>query len=412
MKWAKISSLCLTTLALFLSGCATDNGGSIGLNIGPEISSFFDAKSEAVVDEQKLTLDVIIPVFDPGLSEEGSNYEEEGVWPELRRAEANRFAFMLKKAMENTKAFGAVRVTPDHTATGDLYVLGRIIESDGDDVEIEIEVVDISGRHWFTRSFDHDVDSSYYKNFRNKGKDPYTPMFEEAANAVALELDDYESAQFEKFARITEVRFGANMSEDAFSKMLAIKDGVATLISFPSKDDPMLNRTRAVRVRDQIFVDDLQESYRVFNDQMEPSYLIWQEQSLLEIEAERQADLDAAGDIALGVLAVGVAILSAVAGANSNTISGQTLGLTGAVVAGSVGANILQSGFQTSKEAKVHRDSLNELGASIDVDLAPRVIQFEKDTVHLTGNAKEQFSKWREFLKKMYIQEQTPKVQI
>ncbi|MBT4011420.1 MAG: hypothetical protein HOF15_03795, partial [Planctomycetaceae bacterium] len=277
MKWAKITSLCLTTLALFLSGCATDNGDSVGLNIGPQISSFFDSKSEAVVDENKIKLDVIIPVFDPGLSEEGSNYEEEGIWPELRRAEANRFAFMLKKAMENTEAFGAVRVTPDHTATGDLYVLGKIIESDGDDVEIEIKVVDISGRHWFTRSFDHDVDSSYYKSIRNKGKDPYTPMFEEAANRVALELEDYENTQFEKITRIAEVRFGVNMSEDAFSKMLTIKNGVATLISFPSEDDPMLNRTRAVRVRDQIFVDDLQETYRAFNVQMEPSYLVWQE---------------------------------------------------------------------------------------------------------------------------------------
>ena len=84
----------------------------------------------------------------------------------------------------------------------------------------------------------------------------------------------------------------------------------------------------------------------------------------------------------------------------------------GAVVGGVVGAKLLTDSFRTSEEAKVHRDALEELGQSIDIDLAPRVVAFEKETVKLTGTAAEQFAQWREFLQKIFEQEKTPQVQL
>ena len=73
---------------------------------------------------------------------------------------------------------------------------------------------------------------------------------------------------------------------------------------------------------------------------------------------------------------------------------------------------MLQKSFQTSEEVKVHRDTLNEVGESINVDLAPRVIDFEEKTLELTGDVKQQFSQWREFLKRIYAQEMTPEKQL
>ena len=60
----------------------------------------------------------------------------------------------------------------------------------------------------------------------------------------------------------------------------------------------------------------------------------------------------------------------------------------------------------------MHRDALNELGKSIDVELAPRVVAYDKETVELTCNAKEQFAQWRAFLQKIYEAERTPAVQL
>lgn len=399
-------------LSIILSGCGTPLGDQLSEMVGPQVSSVIGLDKPASEETSKPRLDIIIPVFDPGLPENESDYEAKGVWPELRRAEANRFAYKLKVALEATGAFGAVRVTPDRTATGELYILGRIEESDGEDVEIDLDVYDISGEHWFGKSFDHSVDAAFHKNFRNEGKDPYDPMFEEAAEYLVGELQDRRSDELTNLRHLAELRFGASFSEEAFSDHLALKNGRYTLGSLPSDDDPMLARIRPIRVRDQLFVDSLQDNYRLFTDQINVSYLVWQEQSLLENQAKSEAEMKAAGEVGLGILAIGVAIAAAVAGSNSNDY-GDSVGLaTASIVSGVAGVSLIQSGFQTSNEAKVHRDALNELGESIDHELAPRVIAFEKHTVELTGTAKEQFAQWRAFLKKIYDLEKTPAVKL
>jgi hypothetical protein len=139
-------------------------------------------------------------------------------------------------------------------------------------------------------------------------------------------------------------------------------------------------------------------------------YLIWLEQCLLEIEAKKEAQLKAAGEAVVGIAAIALAVVGIAAGANpnNNNAGASTAAITGGVVAGAAGFAMLKKSFQTSEEAKVHRDALNEVGESINVDLAPRVIAFEEKTVELTGDAKEQFSQWREFLQKIYAQEKTP----
>ena len=402
--------------AILMSSCVTTGSGggsdNVGAIVGPQLASMFDPKRDAIIDKSKHQLDVIIPVFNPGLSNNAKSYKEDGVWPELRRAEANRFAYMLKEAMEDTGAFGAIRVAPDALATGDLYVLGTILDSDGEDVEIQVDVHDISGTKWFTRVFDHEVEPGYYKNIRNEGKDPYAPVFEKAANRVAIELENIDNATLTRITRTAELRFGANMNEEAFSEHLSFEGGKVTLVSFPSEDDPMLSRTRAIRVRDQLFLDGMQQHYRSFSSQMEASYAVWQEQSLAEIHAKRDVNKKAAGQAFVGVLAITAAVLAASAGAQSNNYNTQSAGAVGAVAAGAVGAAMLAESFQTSKEAEVHRDALNELGESIDVDMGPRVLEFERETVSLTGDAKEQFAQWRGFLKRIYMTEATPKKQL
>jgi hypothetical protein len=100
------------------------------------------------------------------------------------------------------------------------------------------------------------------------------------------------------------------------------------------------------------------------------------------------------------------------AGAKSNNPGTGTAAMTGGILAGAAGVSMLQKSFQTSDEAKVHRDALNEVGESINVDLAPRVVAFEEKTVELTGDAKEQYAQWRGFLQKIYVQEQTPEKQL
>jgi hypothetical protein len=413
--------VCLTFV---LSGCVTTTGSRSSMDIGPQLSSLLGQEVEPTIDPNKPKLDIVIPIFDPGLFDPSDvvidkstgqpkpQSVEEGVWPELRRAEANRFAYKLKLALEKTGAFGAVRVTPDQTATGDLYLLGMIEESDGEDVGIELVAYDITGARWFANEFDHEVDEKYHDNYRNKDKDPYEPLFEEVARYIVNELQYYEAAELTAIRRVTDLRFGSSFSEEAFANYLVANDGEYSLVGYPSNDDPMLSRTQAIRVRDQLFVDGLQDNYRQFSEEMELSYLIWQEQSQLELQSKRQAQIDAGVEAVGGVLLIGLAVLAIAAGAQDTNPNSGTVAMTGGMLAGAAGASLLSSSWQTSKEAEIHVDALEELGESIDMELAPQVIEFEEKTIELTGTAKEQFAQWRTFLKKIYAQESVPDVQL
>lgn len=412
MFFLKKLSVYMVCTSLMLSGCVTNSGSSSGFNVGPQLSSLLGKKQDRNAEPNRPKLEVIIPVFDPGLPQDTSTYEEEGIWPELRRAEANRFAYKLKVALEKTGEFGAVRVTPDKTATGDLYLLGKIEQSNGQDVQIALQAFDISGSEWISKSFDHEVDAAFHDNIRNEGVDPYDPVFDEAAQYIVDELNDHNTDELVEIQRLTDLRFGASFSDNTFAQHMKIDGNRVRLISMPSDDDPMLKRTRAIRVRDQLFVDRLQTNYQTFDHKMNGSYFMWQEQSLLEVKAEHDAKMKAAGEAVAGVALIALAIFAAAASSNSDTYQGQTAGATGAIVAGVAGASMISESFQTSEEAKIHRDALVELGQSVNMELAPQVVEFEEKTVKLTGDAKEQFAQWRTFLKQVYALESTPNMQL
>ncbi|USG61902.1 hypothetical protein NBZ79_02805 [Sneathiella marina] len=400
----------LACCSFVLASCSTPQTSS---KVGPEFSSTVADKAQqaaeaAAAQYQGPKLDIVVPVFDPGLPEDENDYKEEGIWPELRRAEANRFAVKLKEALERTGAFGAVRVTPDTTATGDLYVVGRIDESNGEEVAISIQVSDISGELWYEERYDHEVSEQFHKNIRNKGLDPYQPVFDEAAEELVEELEDFDFAELEQLQSLAEIRFAANFSEEAFAEYLEVDGNEITLTSLPSDADPMLQRIRAVRIRDQLFVDGLQTHYEEFNVKMEESYALWQEQSLQEVKAQREASNKAILNGILGALAIAAAIAAGTAAANTDSEEKKAAGNTGAVIAGVGGVALIASSFQTSKEAEFHHDTMDELGESINIELAPQVVEFDETTEEITGDAAEQFAQWRAFLKRMYDLERTP----
>jgi hypothetical protein len=414
----------LLSMTMLLSGCAATTGSvkKSEPTVGPSYSSVHlkpDQSEEEplAVLTDKPKLDVIVPVFDPGLPEDLDKAEKDGIWPELRRAEANLFAYKLKNALEETGKFGAVRVTPDKTATGDLYVLGKIEESNGEEVGIRIEVYDISERKWLKKSFKHTVEDGFYGNSRNSGKDPYAPVFTQAASYIVEELRDHSDKDLEDLKTLTEIRFGASFSDEAFAQYLKYDQnpsfmfwsnkGKVSLAGLPSDDDPMVHRIRSLRVRDQLFVDRMQSHYETFSQNMSNSYSIWQESSNLEIKAIREAR-----NKALGQAVVGILLIAGAAYAGSNNDNNNVATTTAAVAAGVGGAMMLSESVQTRQQAKFHRDTLTELGQSLNLELEPQVVEFEESTTKLTGDANEQFNQWRNFLKQIYLAESVPDVQL
>lgn len=393
-----------------LSGCANTQSTKSGdeFQAGPQLSSSFDEKiTEISYNGPKL--DVIIPAFSPGLSEDAENYEKEGVWPELRRAEANRFAYKLKQALDDSGKFGAVRVTPNNTASGDLYVLGEIIESNGEDVEFDLTLVDVSGKEWLDETIKHEVSEGFYKNPRNEGKDAYAPAFEEAALEIVEALLGEDTADLADLKNIAELRFGASFNDEAFVEHLDTNSKPIQLVSMPSDADPLYQRVQSVRVREQLFIDNLQPNYSNFSAQMEDSYLVWQEASFTETQLQKEAKTKGLLKLAGGVLLIAAAVAAAASGSSYDGNIGNEVA---AVAAGIGGAALISSGITSREEAKFHQDAINELGESANLEMSPQVIQFEEETVELTGDMNKQFRQWRTFMARMYELEATPDTQL
>ena len=186
------------------------------------------------------------------------------------------------------------------------------------------------------------------------------------------------------------------------------------LVSKPSDNDPMLQRVTAIRVREQLFVDSLQQNYTSFSQKMDNSYLKWQEASFTEKKLREKAEMDGVIKTIGGVLLIGLAIVAAVSSGNNSNSYGapDPLLSTAAIASGVAGAWMLSNSFKSHDEAKFHKEAIDELGESMNMELAPQVIAFEDETVELTGNIQEQFTQWRAFLKRIYEQEMTPSTEL
>ena len=397
----------ITLVVFFLSSCKTTE--SI-MQFGPKTSNeiLVEEKVQDFEPDSRPRLDVAISVFDPNIS----NLKNDDVWEELRKAESVRFAYKLKTFIEETNKFGAVRVVPDLNATSDLYISGKILESNSEDVELDIKVADISGNLWIDDEFEHTVPDDFYDR-GGYNEDSYDPVFKKIAKKIEEKLQFISTKNLDDLEHISDLRFGLSLSEESFSEnIFQDEKGKYTIKTKLNKSDPKFIRLNNLRVRDQLFIDELQVFYMNFDENIDSSYLTWQRQTFQEKQAESKARGEAVGKAIGGILLLGAAVAAAVAGVQSNNANTQTLGTLGAIGGGVAGASLLQDSFKKSAEAKVHRDAIEELGRSLDVEMSGKVIDLNDETIELTGTAKEQFSQWRLFLKKIYEKEKTPDVVI
>jgi len=112
----------------------------------------------------------------------------------------------------------------------------------------------------------------------------------------------------------------------------------------------------------------------------------------------REVEKDALTRQLLGLAAVvGGVMLST---SNNNMANSN---LPGVMVIG--GAAAIYSGFEKRAETKIHKDVIEELSISFTSEAEPLVVEVVGETVRLTGSAEEQYRKWREMLRDIYLSE-------
>ncbi|MBS3799279.1 hypothetical protein [Pseudoalteromonas sp. BDTF-M6] len=398
----------LFVIIFTLSACQSTSTRNEPLAVGPNAIGQ-DAYSKAkALPQSDIFLDVAVPVFDPGLPMDGNkvDYEELDeldIWPQLRRAEAKRFAVQTKRAIAATKAFGSVSVVPDANTSADLYVLGTVLHSDSEFVRLEVTVVDSSGEPLDSEEFEHQVSKSYFRDALNKGKDPYQPVFDQVADYVYRLLMGLSEQEKQRVKNTSLVRYAHYYSPEAFNDYLKVsidrKNGTRyykyELKGMPAADDAMLQRIQVLRNQEMLFVDRLQDQFDVFQQSTDDPYHEWQRETLPEAVRAREARAERNTKAVVGALGF---IAALALGNNSNSTSTSVAKTAGAL--GSVW--LLKDAYQANQNLRVASAVIDEMGQGLDLTLSPQVMEFNEQQVELSGTAAEQYQQWKAHLRKMY----------
>jgi hypothetical protein len=351
---------------------------------------------------ESMLLDVGINIFDPD-TEGLSDKELELIYPEVRKAEARYFPALLATTLQNTGSWGVVRVVPDRRSEMDLFVDGRILQSDGEFLKLRITVQDSSGREWFTRTYEEEASKYAYDKQLSKSIEPFQGLYNRIASDMAAFRSQLGPGQVKTLRTITELRFAERFAPELYSGYLA-RDGKGrySVLRLPAENDPLMERLRRIRKRDNLFVDTLQDYYTAFAAKMRNPYLQWRQESYSEIHQLRATQASSTRRMVGGVLTILGSIAAAVVSGSSDNLGVQRLGTMVGMVGIGAGTMMVKSALDQNAEAKLHLESLKELAASLDADIEPHKLELEDRTVTLSGTVDQQYAQWREILQEIY----------
>jgi hypothetical protein len=383
----------LTILYVVLPGC------SVNEVITAEETKLIVAETPP---EESLLLDIGIIQFADGVPEDNKPTDTR-IFEEIRSAESRYLAYHLKKTLQGSGHWGAVRVIPSSSAYTDVIIDGRIVESDGEFVTLEVGVRDARGVGWFRKSYSTQTGVSSYSVNRDRRQDPYQKIFNDIANDLRAHVAQMDSKAIADVRTVSELQFFADMSPEAYGEHLATNaEGYTAAVRLPAENDPGVDRLRRIRERDRLVVDTLNEHYANFYYGIAIPYHSWRktarEESINYRQVKRSANLQTL---------MGAVVLAGSLAVNTDSGGRQTRNINRSLQGIGIqqGWNSMFSGISRRSEANIHLESIKELSESFGAEAAPMVISVDGQARRLTGTAAAQYESWRRILKQIYESE-------
>jgi len=377
---------------LLLAGCVVQDERPMPRVIAQK------ATTEVPQDE---LLDVGVRLFDPNVPKDPKKLEDGEIYPEVRDAESRYIPVEIRDTLESTGQWGQVRVLPRDATGMDVYVDGKIVQSDGRELKLDVTVSDSSGRLWYHKEYEGAADTRAYKDVASKPADPFEDVYATLANDLLAARAKLTREQRVQLHEISDLRFDADLAPYAFSQYLAQdRKGYYEIKRLPAADDPVLQRMDRIRERDYALMDTLNEYYTNFAESLAVPYTSWRKAAYEELEARSKAQREATAKQLLGALTVMGGIM-----ASQNDHNDSTAGQTAAAAAVIGGIAAFKAGLDQRAEIKTHTESLKQLGDSFQSEVQPMVVDVEGRTLQLKGSAEQQFEEWRQLLKQVYENE-------
>ena len=390
MKQACRCILLLSFGFLTFSGCATHT---------VKTTSYTPIIQDSQNINEDFLLDVGVAIFDPGIDELDDD-QEQLTNHQVRLAESRYAPYLLSETLQRSANWGIVRLMPNANSPMDVFINGVILESNGETMSMRVSVSDSTGRQWYQKEYEQAISQFSYDPSQRQQNDPFQILYNNIANdLLEWRQKNIGEPDITEIRTVSEMLFAKRFSSQVFDSYLAQdRNGVYQITSLPSDDDPLLQRIRDIRERDFMFIDTVQDYYATYVRQMRLPYDSWREQSYHETIELRELEASARRRFIAGAATVVAGIAAATQGSNYGTQIG------GAAAVGA-GAYLIRSGFDKRAEAQMHMEALEELGQSLEDEVAPQVISLEDRSITLTGSVEEQYEQWREILADLYAAE-------
>ncbi len=356
-----------------------------------------DATAQAIAEE--LRLDVGIQLFDANIPDDETTHEKRFIYPEIRNAESRYLPMQLANTLQGSGNWGVVSVMPENSAARDINVSGVIVESTGYRLALDIDVVDSSGKRWFSKVYRQQPSKYAYHNKRRENVDPFQETYVDIANDMLKHAQrKLKPKDAQRLRSITQLRYAGDLVPEAYGDYLKERrSGHFKIAQLPSADDPIMQRVEAVRLRENLLVDTLQDHYGVFSESIGLPYQRWRSETyreLVALEAQRKRSRAA---ILAGIAAV---VVGATIADNNPDSTIAEVASSGATIGGVLG---VIHGVSGGAQIGVHKDAVREISESLNSEIVDNVISLEESTIVLRGNAEQQFGQWRDLLRDLHL---------
>jgi len=329
------------------------------------------ASSAPGAGPESYLLDVGLVVFDPGIPADASTHSARGIFPRIRRAEANYMPVMLRQVLIRSEDWGVVRVLPEAQASSELLVTGTILHSDGQRLELHIEARDATGRQWLDKTYSETATAADYAA-DTSGK-PFRELYSRVAADVLAFRQRQSTGELQTIQRVALLRYASELAPQVFAPYLeTTPEGRHTLVRLPSGNDPMMDRIMRVRKQEYLFIDTIDEQYADLADAMAPTYNLWRQFHAEQAEYRERYEARV-----------------------SNRDSGGRRG----------SFTHLKQTYNAYKWSRIHQQDLEEVARGFNNEVAPTVMHASGMVFELSGTLERQYTEWRAILRRIFTLE-------
>ena len=333
----------------------------------PALPEPLSARLDMAAAPPALPLNVGIRVFDAPRAATGSLY---GAEQQVRSVERRYLPYQLKKTLDRSGHWGAVRVMPRADLSAELNVSGRLVRSDGVVLELALKAVDAAGRVWLDAIYLDAATRSDYARDPDYRLDPFQDLYNQVANDLAEALRLKSEAELRSLLDIATLVYARELSPEAFGRYLRETGQGLSLAGLPSLKDPIFERVQRIRESEYLFADSIDAHYETLQAKLGQTYAWWRYYSYELIVGNRRLE-------------------------SVDATRGATRGSWYS----------LDRVYKTYKESRMNQDALRELTESFDRETEPTVTEIAGRVVRLHGTLDFQMDEWRRLLREAWTEE-------